>query len=140
MSPSRSAALVVLLLLLITTGCAGNGSDRQQPAAAASRLVDPAGFAAAVAEPGRVTINVHVPFEGDIPGTDLSLPYDQVEARAADLPAPGTPLAIYCRSDRMSTIAAPVLASLGYSDIVELDGGMQAWSAAGRRVLPTPVG
>lgn len=94
----------------------------------------PAEFARAVAEPDRVTVNVHVPFEGDIPGTDASIPYDEVRALADRLPPPGTPLAVYCRSGSMSAEAAPVLQSLGYVDIVELRGGMQAWTDAGRRL------
>ena len=42
-------------------------------------------------------------------------------------------MAIYCRSGTMSAAAAPVLAELGYDDIVELDGGMVAWTASGDR-------
>jgi rhodanese-related sulfurtransferase len=91
-------------------------------------------------EPGRVTINVHVPDEGSIEGTDLWLPYDEVEALAAELPAAGTPIALYCRSGNMSTEAAPVLARLGYPDIVELEGGFRAWEASGRTVLPPASG
>jgi len=103
---------------------------------ASSRLLDPGRFAAAVAEQRRVTINVHVPFEGAIPGTDLMIPYDRVGADHGRLPADrATPLAIYCRSGRMSAIAARELAGLGYTDIVELAGGMDAWAASGRQLL-----
>lgn len=99
--------------------------------------LDPAAFAAAVAEPDRVTVNVHVPDEGRIQGTDLMLPYDQVRARAAELPADRTtPLAVYCRTGRMSAEAVAVLTELGYTDVVELAGGMQAWQSAGRPLQP----
>ncbi len=75
-------------------------------------------------------------FEGAIPGTDLMVAYDRVRTDLARLPANrSTPLAIYCRSGRMSAIAARELATLGYTDIVELDGGMDAWTASGRRLL-----
>lgn len=43
-----------------------------------------------------------------------------------------TSLAIYCRSGRMSVIAARSLAALGYTDIVELKGAVEAWQASGR--------
>ncbi|KUI47945.1 sulfurtransferase [Mycobacterium sp. GA-1199] len=109
-------------------------TSRLEPASAA-RLVDPGEFAAAIAEPDRVTVNVHVPFEGDIPGTDLSIPFDQIAARAELLPADrSAPLAIYCRSGPMSTVAAQSLRELGYIDIIELRGGMRAWQADGRQV------
>ncbi|WP_326548638.1 rhodanese-like domain-containing protein [Mycolicibacterium sp. ND9-15] len=104
--------------------------------ASAARLVDSDEFAAAIAEPARITLNVHVPFEGDIPGTDLSIPFDQIQTQADRLPADrDTALAIYCRSGPMSTVAAETLRDLGYTDVVELRGGMRAWQADGRPVL-----
>lgn len=108
-------------------------------APAASRLLAPPAFAAAVNDPRTVAINVHVPFAGALPGTDLFIPYDQIRAQAAQLPAGrSTPLAIYCRSGRMSSAAAPVLAALGYRNIVELGGGMDAWQSSGRSLLQQP--
>ena len=38
----------------------------------------------------------------------------------------------------MSAIAAPALAALGYTHIIELRGGMEAWKASGRTLLTTP--
>ncbi|MGV0871527.1 rhodanese-like domain-containing protein [Mycolicibacterium sp. XJ879] len=111
------------------------GSVSQLESASAARLVDPDEFAAAIAKPDRVTVNVHVPFEGDIPGTDMSIPFDQIAAQAERLPSDrSTALAIYCRSGPMSTIAAETLRDLGYTDVVELRGGMRAWQADGRQV------
>ncbi len=101
--------------------------------ATAAKSIGPDLFAKAMAEPNRITINVHVPYEGELPGTDLAIPFDQISARAEQLPASRTtPLAIYCRSGRMSRIAATALAQLGYRDIVELDGGMIGWQQTGR--------
>ena len=95
------------------------------------RLLDPADFQAQSA--GRVLINVHIPDEGSLPGTTQSLPYNEVTARAAELPADrSTPLAIYCMSGSMSAIAGQELLDLGYTDVIELDGGMRAWQASGR--------
>ncbi|MEO3759691.1 rhodanese-like domain-containing protein [Mycobacterium sp. B14F4] len=136
-------ALLAATLSIVTALASGCAPDRPAPAPtpqeqepAAARLVGPAEFAAAVAEPDRVTVNVHIPFEGDIPGTDLSIPFDQIAAHADRLPADrATGLAIYCRSGPMSTTAAATLRDLGYQDIVELRGGMRAWQADGRPLL-----
>ena len=97
----------------------------------AHRLVDPAAFAAAVADPAAVVINVHVPYEGEIDGTDLFLQYDKIDT--ASLPSDrDTPLVVYCRSGSMSSEAVVTLSALGYTNIVELDGGMNAWRDSGR--------
>ena len=111
-------------------------STASSQTAAAVQLLDPAEFAAAIAG-DRVTINVRVPDEGSLPDTDFALPFDQITARAAELPQDrNTPLAIYCMTGHMSAIAGAQLAALGYTDIVELRGGMEAWQAAGRPLLP----
>ncbi|KKW64738.1 sulfurtransferase [Mycolicibacterium elephantis] len=132
-SVSRSLAAVLLAVgVIVSSACASETTST----ASAARLVDPGEFAAAVAEPERLTVNVHVPFEGDIPGTDLSIPFDQIAAQADRLPADrDTPLAIYCRSGPMSTVAAQALRDLGYTDVVELRGGMRAWQAEGRPIV-----
>lgn len=77
-------------------------------------------------------VNVHIPFEGDIAGTDLSIAYNEIEQNLQKLPADkGAKIVLYCRSDRMSNIAAETLVSLGYTDIWNLEGGMVAWEQAG---------
>ena len=61
------------------------------------------------------------------------MPFNDIDAAA--LPSDrATPLAVYCRSDTMSAEAVVTLAALGYTNIVELDGGMNAWLASGRTV------
>ncbi len=109
-------------------------TDDAEPAGQV-RLLDPADFEAQSG--GRLLINVHIPDEGSLTGTALDLPYNEVSARAAELPADkAAPLAIYCMSGNMSAIAGRELLALGYTDVIELDGGMQAWQASGRTLLP----
>jgi rhodanese-related sulfurtransferase len=105
-----------------------------------SALLSPGSFAKAVATPGTVTINVHVPDAGSIRGTDLSIPFDRIGDLKARLPARSTRLAVYCRSGTMSAVAVVTLRKLGFSRIVELRGGMNAWKQTGRTLAPAKRG
>ena len=81
-----------------------------------------------------VLVNVHIPFAGDIPNTDLSIPYDQIfeSQYLSQLSADkNTKIVLYCRSGRMSQIAAEKLVSLGYTNIWNLKEGMVEWEQAG---------
>lgn len=100
------------------------------------RLVGADEFAATIGEFDTLTVNVHVPFEGDIPGTDLSIPFDRIAEQSDRLPSDrDATIAIYCRTGPMSATATETLKSLGYTDLVELDGGMKAWQASGRALV-----
>lgn len=81
-----------------------------------------------------VFINVHIPFEGNIADTDLSIPYNEITSpvNLAQLPSDkDAKIVLYCRSGRMSAIAAEALVKLGYTNIWNLDGGMVKWEQAG---------
>jgi rhodanese-related sulfurtransferase len=94
--------------------------------------VDPAQLKTMLANKDFLLINVHVPFEGNIAQTDQSIAYDAIELNADQLPSDkSTKIVLYCRSGRMSAEAAQTLVALGYDNVWNLAGGMNAWQSAG---------
>lgn len=77
-------------------------------------------------------INVHVPFAGNLPDTDDSIPFNEIASNLDRLPADkDARIVLYCRTGPMSERAAAALVGLGYTDVYSLVGGFVAWSNAG---------
>jgi rhodanese-related sulfurtransferase len=93
---------------------------------------------------GRVFLDVREKNEydaGHIPGA-IQLSWLQLEARVAlAIPDKSTPILAYCAIGHRSAIAADILQSLGYQDVVSLQGGLQAYqsSQAGRKFSGSAV-
>jgi len=77
-------------------------------------------------------VNTHIPYQGDIAGTDASIAFNEIQNHLGQLPADkNAPVVLYCRTGPMSIRAATTLAGLGYTRIYSLNGGFAAWAAAG---------
>ena len=77
-------------------------------------------------------VNVHIPYEGEIAKTDAFVPYNDIEKNLDKLPADkNAKIILYCRSGRMSTLAAETLVRLGYTNVWNVEGGMVAWETLG---------
>jgi rhodanese-related sulfurtransferase len=131
--------LPLLILALLFSACSSNGRDERQETVRTVNVnggsyqeISITSLEEMLEDKDFTFINVHIPFEGDIPGTDLSIPYNQIEENLSLLPADkDAKIVLYCRSDRMSTIAAKTLVQEGYTNVWNVLGGMVAWERAG---------
>jgi glyoxylase-like metal-dependent hydrolase (beta-lactamase superfamily II)/rhodanese-related sulfurtransferase len=73
----------------------------------------------------------HIPGARHIPRGQLELRVDR------ELPDPTARILIYCEFGKISTLAAAMLRTLGYTRAVALDGGVRAWREAGYPLEPT---
>jgi rhodanese-related sulfurtransferase len=98
--------------------------------------ITPAELAAMLKTKDFLFINTHIPYAGEIEQTDLFLPYDQAAEQVSQLPADkAAKIVVYCRSDRMSRISIEAWVKAGYTNLYNLDGGFEAWEAAGYELL-----
>lgn len=108
------------------------------PASEPFARLDPAAFEERMKNEPAMVINVHIPYEGELAGTDAFIPYDQIKGDPRLPEDKATELLLYCRSGRMSAEAAVDLSEEGYTNIAHLEGGMKAWEASGRPVVYNP--
>ena len=124
---------LALILGACTSQDGGVSSESGAPAPEVQQLA-PDEFADLVEDPDVLVVNVHVPYEGELPGTDAFVDYRDVtdsEEFPADMDAP---IALYCMSGNMSGQAGQALLEAGYTDVRELTGGMKRWQETGRNL------
>ncbi len=84
-------------------------------------------------------VNVHIPYEGELPQTDLFVPYNEIEKDLDKLPSDkSAKIVLYCKSGRMSAIAAETMVKLGFTNVWNLKQGMIDWKAKGYPLLQKP--
>lgn len=77
-------------------------------------------------------VDVHTPQQKHIKGTDLFMPYNEVEKFQDKLPKDkNTAIYLYCEGEPMGNAAARTLYDLGYTNLYNLQGGSNAWHKSG---------
>lgn len=138
----RRVGLTVLAALTVAlAACAGAQrtgvptSVPQQPAAPGYIELTAKQLKEMLASKDFTLVNVHIPYDGEIAQTDLFIPYGEIASQLDKLPDKSARIVVYCRSGPMSADAAKTLVAAGYTSVMELEGGMSAWEAAGHELL-----
>lgn len=126
--------------LLFLGGCSSaDTTNSDEPTAASSvqatsEVVSAEEFAAVMAEPDVVTLDVRSPeefAEGHIEGAiniDINGPDFAGEVAQLD---PNVTYAVYCRSGNRSAAAVAIMEDQGFTDLYDLGGGIGSWQSAG---------
>ena len=69
---------------------------------------------------------------GAIPGTDVNIEYREIAKRHKEIGAGlGDHIVVYCQSGKRSNVAADTLTELGYTNVYNIRGSVNAWLQAG---------
>lgn len=81
----------------------------------------------ALAPGTRVVVDVREPdeYDADHLGGAVNIPLGQLADRAGELGAPDTPVVTYCNGGGRGSLGADTLGQLGWTDAVNLDGGLR---------------
>ena len=122
-------ASMSLLAIFVLIGVAAYASASERVTANELKAMLDAGEAV-------VLVDVRTPSEhseAHIPGSVL-MPLDTLDG-ITELPDGGR-VVVYCRSGKRSLRAMEIFKAKGYAGLVDLDGGIMAWIAAGGTVVP----
>lgn len=122
---------VAFLSVLLLSGCLSSSSDWQR--------VDVDEFDQAIEEnENAFLLDVRTQTEWEQDGhleNATLIPHTELEAREGELPSEkDTMILLYCRSGNRSQDAAQTLLDLGFTNVIELESGINGWKDAGMPV------
>ncbi len=130
-------AVIVILSVIVSSRDVQNGSpdgvaSNMEKDSASSVLISPDELDEMMQNKDFELINVHIPYEGEIDGTDSFIAFNEIKEKI-DLPK-DKKIVLYCRSGGMSAVATRALVDMGYTNVYDLEGGMIAWENSGRQL------
>jgi rhodanese-related sulfurtransferase len=91
--------------------------------------LNPIEFEKMINKPNTFLLDVHIPEQKHIDGTDVFIPYNEIDRNLSKLPKDkNTIILVYCRSGAMSKEASEKLVSIGYTRVYDLLGGINAYN------------
>ncbi|MGB2839100.1 MAG: rhodanese-like domain-containing protein [Actinomycetes bacterium] len=129
MRPTTWLAPLVIAAALLTGCSTGSDAVTDVDVAEAQQIVD---------EGTAVILDVRTPEEfaaGHLPGAiNINVESSDFETQVTSLDESAETL-VYCRTDNRSGVATDQMAELGFTDVSDLQGGIEAWAAAGEPVV-----
>lgn len=129
---SRRARWAAPLLAagLLLAGCGGGSAEVTG--------VDPAAASEIVSSGDALVLDVRTPAEfaaGHLPGAvNIDVESSDFADRVSGLDE-GESTLVYCQTGNRSGVATDTMVDLGFTELSELEGGIEAWAAAGGQVV-----
>jgi rhodanese-related sulfurtransferase len=129
---SVGAVLLAVAVAAGASGCSGSSSGSES-----GSHLGVSAFASEMGKPGAVVLDVRTPSEfagGHLAGAkNIDVESGDFDSDIASMDKNAS-YAVYCRSGRRSGIALDKMTSAGFKHVVDLSGGVTAWTSEGRQL------
>ncbi len=126
--------MILMLSILTLTAILLSGCGRSSPTQTWN--ISPAELGAMLENKDFLLVNVHIPYEAEIPRTDMFVPYNEIEQNLYRFPEDKeAKIVLYCRSGSMSASAADTLVNQGFTNVWNLTRGMIGWESQGYELV-----
>jgi rhodanese-related sulfurtransferase len=126
----RNLSAIIFVILLVPGFTTVNGWSADKSSYQNISLVQ---FIKMFEQKDFILINVHIPYQGEIPGTDLLIPFNKIHQAGDEMPMDrDKKIVVYCMAGPMGYYAADKLAAMGYTRVMHFEQGMKAWYRSGR--------
>jgi len=129
MRPTAWIAPLVIAVALLTGCSSTSDAVTDVDVAEAQQIVD---------DGGAVILDVRTPEEfaaGHLPGAiNINVEASDFDTKVAGLDESAETL-VYCQTGNRSGVATDKMADLGFTDVSDLQGGIEAWAAAGEVIV-----
>ncbi len=118
----------ILVLLLFVNGCINSETEIQKKENISFTNISAQELKQKLETKDFFLLDVHIPEQEHIKGTDEFIAFDKIEENITKLPEnKETQIIVYCRSGNMSITASKKLNELGYKNVINLEGGKKAF-------------
>jgi rhodanese-related sulfurtransferase len=125
MNSKMKKTYAVIALLIFVTGCMFQKPDYV-------KMITPTELNQVMQNEDIFLVDVHMPEQRHIKGTDLFIPFNEIEKYQNKFPKDkNAAIYLYCEGGPMGNAAARSLYELGYRNLTNLEGGANAWKKAG---------
>jgi len=134
--------LMVLVFLLVGLSVFLNFKNSTQKSAktVSFKNISPQEFDKILATRNTFLVDVHIPEQKHLEGTDLVISYNKIKENLDKFPKnKNTEIIVYCKSGKMSVEASIALLKAGYTQVYNLAGGLNAYYESHYGVYIDPV-
>ena len=136
---AKPTLLLTLTALLLLGACGAPAAEAPVADVAQAITINADEFVSMLPNDNLTIVDVRTTQElqetGIIAGA-IHIPLDQLASHLDQLPGKDSQILVYCRTGNRSSQAQELLIDAGYSDVLNLAGGIGGWTGAGEQLIP----